>query len=446
MPARSFGDGAGTLRRSLFPALLWGLTCALARPVPTFAAAPADTLPRVGATRPEPRGPLTLGQALRLSLAHNLAITERAWFERAEAARARDEARAPNPTLEAAVENFGGDLGTSQEERTLSLGQSFDLGGRRRALGSLADALEKRGAAAVEAQRREVARQAAESFLEAWRLEKRVRLLSRAESIGQAAIAAARERTRIGAAPVTEALRAEGEWAQRGIERRQAEADLAVARRQLALLWGSQTASFDSLVLAEPESDSMGTRPPGSIAAHPEVRQAVSESAVASARLRAAKASRFPELTAVGGVRQFTEGRETGYIATLSAPIPLWNRSQSLIAAAEADRQAAAAHEVTVRLQLQQQIAEAEARKTAARDAWDLARNRAEPATLQALAQLESGYRRGRFTYLELLDARRSALDIQFALVDAERDYWRAVLDLRRLNGEPMVDETEVNR
>jgi outer membrane protein TolC len=82
-------------------------------------------------------------------------------------------------------------------------------------------------------------------------------------------------------------------------------------------------------------------------------------------------------------------------------PIPLWNRSQSSIAAAEADRQAAAAHEAHVRLQLEQEIAEAEARKSAAREAYDLARHRAEPAAMSALTQLESGYRRGRFTYLD---------------------------------------------
>jgi cobalt-zinc-cadmium efflux system outer membrane protein len=240
---------------------------------------------------------------------------------------------------------------------------------------------------------------------------------------------------------VTEALRAEGEWAQRGIERRGAEADLAVARRVLALQWGASEATYDTLALAAPDAGDVTPDLAAALAAQPELRQATSESAVAAARLRAARAARIPELTALGGVRHFAEDNTTGFIANLSAPLPLWNRGGAAVAAAEAEQRAAAAHLTITRLQLEQQLAEAQQRRSAARESYELARTHAWPAAERALAQLEDGYRRGRFTYLDYLDGQRSALDIQLALLEAERDYWRARLTIERISGAPLPPE-----
>jgi len=161
------------------------------------------------------------------------------------------------------------------------------------------------------------------------------------------------------------------------------------------------------------------------------MREARAQSAVAAARVRAAKAGRIPELTALAGVRHLAEGSVTGWIASLSAPIPLWNRQESAIAAAEAEQKAAQAHETLVQLELEQRLGEVQDRAEAARTAYDLARNRAEPAAREALTQLESGYRRGRFTYLDILEGRRTLLDIQLAELEAQRDYWAARLELQ---------------
>ena len=436
MPAPAHRDGAGALKRSLFPASAWVFACAaLARP--SVAATPGDahvlaqTVAPPDSAAPAIHGPLTLERALRLALEHHPNLTERTWATRAEVARARDEARAPNPTLEASYENFGGSMPPVLGEKTLSLAQPLDFLGRRRGLRDVAKALDREGTATIEATRREILRQTAVAFLDSWQLEQRVDLLQRAEANSQAAIDAARERTRIGAAPITEALRAESEWAQRGIERRRSQADLASARRLLALQWGAHEATFDSLILDLPSALPDSGRWGGALANQPEMREARAQSAVAAARVRAAKAGRIPELTALAGVRHLAEGSVTGWIASLSAPIPLWNRQESAIAAAEAEQKAAQAHETLVQLELEQRLGEVQDRAEAARTAYDLARNRAEPAAREALTQLESGYRRGRFTYLDILEGRRTLLDIQLAELEAQRDYWAARLELQ---------------
>src|SRR4029453_9597806 len=124
--------------------------------------------------------------------------------------------------------------------------------GRRGAFARVASTLETRSRADLESQLVQVLRETVDAFLDGGVRERGVALLADAEAVGRTAIDAAHERTRIGAAPATEGLRAETEWAQRAAERRQAEAELAEARNTLARQWGERTASFDSLVLPSP--------------------------------------------------------------------------------------------------------------------------------------------------------------------------------------------------
>jgi cobalt-zinc-cadmium efflux system outer membrane protein len=379
-------------------------------------------------------GPLTLGQALRLTSSHHPTLTAALWSGRADVERARDEAHWVNPMVEGSLENFGGGLGSSLEEATLQLGQSLGFG-RRGAFARVASTLETRSRADLESQLVQVLRETVDAFLDAWVLERRVALLADAEAVGRTAIDAAHERTRIGAAPATEGLRAETEWAQRAAERRQAEAELAEARNTLARQWGERTASFDSLVLPSPapvstlSAESLDQQ----VDRHPDVRRAALDTLVAAARLHAASVQRIPELTLSGGVRYLKEIDETGFVASVSAPLPLWNSGRSLVAAAEAERRASVAREREVRQRVLGELAGAAERMAAAREALELAETRALPAARQAVEQLETGYRRGRFTYLDTVDGRRSLLDLRLLVLDTTRDYWRARLTLEGL-------------
>jgi len=378
-------------------------------------------------------GPLTLSQALRLSARHHPTLTAALWSGRADVERARDEAHWANPTVEASLENFGGGFGSSIEEGTLQLGQPLGFG-RRGAASRVATTLEARTRADLESQLVQVLRETADAFLDAWVLERRVALLADAETVGRAAIDAAHERTRIGAAPATEGLRAETEWAQRAAERRQAEAELAQARNTLARQWGEQTASFDTLVLPPPTA---ATLPAESLEErvdrHPDVLRAAADTVVAAARVHAASVQRRPELTLNGGVRYLKELDETGFVASVTAPLPLWNSGRSLVTAAEAERRAAVAREREVRRRVLGEFEGAAERMTAASEALEMSNARALPAARQAVEQLESGYRRGRFTYLDTVDGRRSLLDLRLLVLDTTRDYWRARLTIEGL-------------
>jgi cobalt-zinc-cadmium efflux system outer membrane protein len=135
----------------------------------------------------------------------------------------------------------------------------------------------------------------------------------------------------------------------------------------------------------------------------------------------------------LGGVRHLGDQQATGFIASLSAPIPIWNRNGPQIAAATADYNAALSRERTVRARLARDLGNAGQRLTSAYEAIQLAGKRALPAARQALEQLESGYRRGRFTYLDYTEGQRAVLEIQLLMNDTIRDYWKARLTIEGL-------------
>lgn len=389
----------------------------------------SGTLAAGGAAPPDVRGPLDLDHALSLALGAPPSVAQSRFATSAEIARARDEAHWSNPTFDVTVENFG-PKSEHRDEQTLTMSQPLGWGGKLGAHRGIADALGRQLPWDLEVARRQFARATGEAFVDSWWLEQRITRLRRAEDVDAATIRSSEERTRAGAAPITEALRARTTLATATLERRHAENDLADARLRLAQAWGARTADFDTLVLPPPAPagvPDLDTLIAG-IDRRPEMRRATAATAVAEAKLRAARAERAPEWSVVGGVRHLNEIDRVLYLAGISTGLPLWNRRQDLVAAAQLDVNAAQLKERTQRLELERLLANAWRRCRAAAEDYALTRDTALPAAREALVKLAEGYRAGRFRYLDYLDGQHAALDAELAMLDAVREYWNARL------------------
>ncbi len=289
---------------------------------------------------------------------------------------------------------------------------------------------------------RAVIAETGEAFVEAWWLQERVQHLRRFEQIAAATVAAARERTRIGAAPPLEGLRAQSVEAGRAVERRMAESELREARARLALQWGDSGAAIDSLVL--PAATIPDLPPPDSLLSdlerNPERLRAAAETAIEAGRLREARALRVPDLSLHGGVRHFNEFNSYGFVAGASIDLPLWNTGGAGVQSAEAAHRAASFREHSQRLQLERELRSDWERLMSARDRSRDARTRAEPTARQALAELERGYRSGRFSFLDHLDGQRAAVEAEMMVIETERDLWTARFELERLLGRSLEE------
>jgi len=392
------------------------------------ASTPPDTLAVVS-------DPLTLDGALALVSRYELKL--RAAGLRAEAAQARisDARRRPNPILSATEENFGGQIGGSHREATLSIGQAIELGGDRGARTATAQA--EHGLATAEAGLlgREVLTQAAERFIAAWSLQSHLARLREGEALTEQAVRAATERFQAGASPRLEVLRAQSRATTQAVERQRVESDLAVARQDLALSWGAVTASFDSLISPEPAL-------PGDIAdwrsrlpSHPEQARASATEALAAARVRAASADRIPDLTLSGGVRRLEEIPGTGFLVGVEVPLPLWNQGNGDLTAARRELEASVAERRATEQRLRVAVATATERLRATVAAYDTLRLHVRPARQQIVDELLRGYRAGRSSFIDLVAEQSNLLETDLAIIDAQADLWRAQVRLQLLTG-----------
>jgi outer membrane protein TolC len=171
---------------------------------------------------------------------------------------------------------------------------------------------------------------------------------------------------------------------------------------------------------------------------HPEVVAASDRVRAAAARLRSARAARFPELA----VRLFREeeldSRTWG--GALEATLPFWSRNGGGITKA-----LAAVHAAELRRELRATDLEAAVRATHAEAASAYERARTfrdviRPKARATTAAVERMYQVGEIDIMNVLDTRRSRIEIESELLRTLLDSRLAALRLFALTGEIEID------
>ena len=386
---------------------------------------PPDSIPIIS-------GPLTFERALALAGQYQSSLRAADLRATAAQSRTRDAGRAQNPNLVGSAENFGGSLGSERLETTVELAQTFELGGDRGARGAVAQGEYRLATAEASALRRELLVLTAERFIRAWSLQMRVIRLREGEDLTRQAILAASQRYQAGASPLLERTRAESQAMSQAVDRQRTEAELVMARRELALSWGGTQAGFDSLA-AGPFTDEAAV--PVQLNNHPELERASAGAALASARERTARAARVPDLTLSVGLRRLQEAPGTGFVAAVELPLPIWNRGAGNVSATQREYEASLAEKQATTQRLEVELANANDRLRAAAAAYDSLRLRVRPARQELLVELLRAYRAGRLNYLDLIAEQRLLLETDLALVDAQADLWRSRVRLELLAG-----------
>jgi cobalt-zinc-cadmium efflux system outer membrane protein len=169
------------------------------------------------------------------------------------------------------------------------------------------------------------------------------------------------------------------------------------------------------------------------LAAHPEVRHAQVGVERAQAALRRARVEPIPNLTAFAGYEKQNENRSNDFQMGLSAPIPVWNRNQGNIRAAQADL-GVAVHEVgRVENVLLDRVA-------VAFRAYAAARQRAERYRADIIPRAEETYdlslkafKGGQFEYLRVIQSQRAVAEARLEYNKSLGDAWKAAAEISGL-------------
>lgn len=375
--------------------------------------------------------PITLETAIERAVASQPRLAAAAARVDAAEARTRQANVGPNPQVSLEVEDFAGSgpfRGLDSTQTTLALSQQLEIGGQRSARRSVAASERDVVALALLRERFDLVRDVELAFAELGAATDHA-VLARDNAEQAASLAnTARILVAEGRDPPLQQLRAEAALA----EARAAEAEtfslMLAARRNLAVLIGSDDPELTAVTGAPQPRER--TDDPAFIGI--DERLAEAERQVAAARVTLARTAATPDVTVSGGLRRFNDGRDTALVAGVSLPIPIRDRNRGGIEAARADETAA-------EYQVQRVRAEARRDRAQAQMLVDAAETRLAALEGPGLAQAEEavrlaqiGYNAGRFSLLELLDARGALTTARRSIIEARLDRARAIAALNR--------------
>lgn len=390
---------------------------------------------------PVPDG-LKLTDALALALRGNPELAAFSYEVRAAEARVLQAGVLPNPELEVGIEEFDrGGEGFDSAETSVTLGQLFELGSKRRWRTRVAEAEGELAGWDYESKRMDVFTETARRFTEVISAQERLELSRSIVGLAEKTSQAVAERVKAGKEPPLQAAKSEAELEMARLDAQGAENAQGVARRNLAAMWGAERAEFqdargklDQILRVIPTLEEL--RP--CLAQNPDLARWKAELGLRQATLSSEKAARIPDLKGSVGYLQFKEDGTDAFAFGIGVPLPLFDRNQRNIEAATHGLSKAEAEGAAVEVTLAAELAAAHAALMISHQRVTALSRKVVPTMEQTYQAAHEGYTQGKFGFLEVLDAQRGLFEAKAALLDAQNGYQSAVIDIQRLTGTDM--------
>jgi cobalt-zinc-cadmium efflux system outer membrane protein len=169
--------------------------------------------------------------------------------------------------------------------------------------------------------------------------------------------------------------------------------------------------------------------------ANPEITQAAMDVERGRVAVERVRVEVVPNVTVGSGYSHNFSERDQGAIISIQTRLPLWDRKQGEIMAAEAGLTRAQAALQTAANRLMQETAEAYGRYRGARHELASLRTSVLPRVEQSLKLLQDGYKTGaaQITFTDLIIAQQAVNETHLKISQARRDLWRATADLQGL-------------
>ncbi len=344
----------------------------------------------------------------------------------------------PNPSAFAGIEDYpasGG--GISRSKRTLGVAIPVVVSGRLGIAGTLVDRERELAALGYIWRRREILSAARRAFLRHLAAKQEAGLARATRDIAKTLNDVTMERFKAQAIPEMEALKSAVNLATAEADVRSSEALVAISVKQLTALTGTIDLPLDRFSgelisrYKVPGLDDLRVHVTGS---HPLTEAVLKTKEVARLKVDLARAHAVPDFGFQVAAGTGSEG-DTILDAGIEIPLPLFNRNQAAVAAAEIRLRQAELHLESVRTDLLLRLMEAYRTFTGAQDRVRVYEEDILPKAEKALVQTNEGYRLGKFGYLDVLDAQRTLAESKKSATTARADLNLAASDLETLTG-----------
>lgn len=390
---------------------------------------------------PETNQPgLSLADAIKWVIKDNPELKASALNVQAADALHQYAGQLDNPEVTVELEDFLGSgpmAGFSGVQTTLALSQRFALGGKRSAKSSIAGASLSLAQAQSKRRRLDILAETITRFLHVVADQHRLDVANRAKRLAQDGLTFATRRVRSGGAHLVEQRRADIAVARSHIRQEHAEHELAASRRRLSMMWGEAEAHFASAKADLFASYDLPTYAvlAAQIDRSPELVQLAEQVAVQKAKIALAEARAVPDLSVSIGGRRAERANAFGMVFGVSIPIPLFERNQGAAGAAAFKRGEIGAEQQARRVRLLAALYGYIQELTHANEELRVLQGDILPNAEGVLELITNGFKAGRFSQIELLDAQRTLVELERERIDAAEEKWIQAIRISSIIG-----------
>ena len=387
----------------------------------------------------EPATQLALKDALALALNANpeiaVALRER---EAIDGIKTQAALR-PNPSISTMVQ----DTRSATRETTLQVNQEFELGNKRDARMEVAESFYSKAEAELDNRKADIHASVIAAFYSVLAAQERVSLAKTSLEVSNLALDAASKRVKAGkSSPVEETKSKIAESSVR-IELNQAVSQLNSSRKRLTALWGNPLPVFERAegdVRQVPDTQALSELSV-MLEDSPAIKIAKIEINAREAVTKVERSKSTPNITLSAGIVNNQDIGHNQALLGLSVPIPLFDRNQGNVQEAVSRKYKAEDELVSLKNQLELNLASQYERLNAARQASESLRTEILPGAQSAFDAANKGFSAGKFNFLDVLDAQRTLVQAKSQYIEALLEAHLAVAEIERILGDVITHQ-----
>lgn len=398
---------------------------------------------------PKTAGALTLDAAIQKALAASPRLRSASASVLASRGERRQAGLLPNPELAFETENFAGGgsyKGFDSSETTVGVSQLIELGGKRSSRQAVAEQGVTLSQFDFEAERLNLIRDVTVAYVEAVAAEERLKIADEQRDLAEQVYKEVGQRVSAAREPVIQQNKAEITRATSRITYDTAQREVTQTKRKLSALWGGN----GEIIALDSASLFAVTEPPATptvesdLPQNPDITRWDAEVKRSQAAYALEKANAIPDPRLSVGMRDFRESGNQAFIAGISIPIPVFNRNQGNIERARHGVSKTESDGQNAKLQLGSELSQRYQEMSIAFGQVESLEHSIIPAAAKSFSLSRTGYRAGKFGFLEVLDSQRTLFEVKEQRVTALRNYHVARAEVERLTAKNLQN-TAIN-
>ncbi len=338
-----------------------------------------------------------------------------------------------NPSIGVDAENIAGTdqySGINSAEITYGVSQTIEIGGKRVARQNVAERELAIAGKEYLANGLNLIRDVELAYNEAVAAKEGLELVQEQRKLSKDVLKTVTGRVNEAASPLIQKSRAEVEYASSAITLDKAQKRYELALKNLETLTGVPAGNLDTESFYKAEEP---LKAKADKTLNPDFTKLDLSIEKAAAYAELEEANAIPDPSVNLGVRDFRDTNDQAFVLGVSIPIPVWNSNQGNIARARSEVTRIEADKKQAELDYSIKLANAESEMASSYVRIKTLKGDVTPSAKEAFKLAQQGYKLGRFSYMEVLDAQRSLFDVKNQYLDALKDYHAANAEIERL-------------